>query len=146
MGVSGFGSLIAFVILPKSLKISIIFSVLISSTVQVRVSFPHFASAILTTSPQSHFANRVRVLSKRNEFAAFCWTVCVVRFGLCIWILVEELRMENQIEINHKYRWLIALVLSSGAANDLLIAGGLTYVLRVNRTGMRTYELLFTLL
>ena len=102
-------------------------------------SFPNHASYPLIFS-QAHFANRVRVLSKRNEFAAFCWTVCVVRFALCIWILFEELTIENQLEVNEKYRWLIALVLASGAANDLLIATGLTYVLRVNRTGMRTYE------
>ena len=47
--------------------------------------------------------------------------------------LAEDLKIPNQITFDSQWKWSITTVLVSGAVNDLLIAGGLTYYMRGGR-------------
>ncbi|KAF8879700.1 hypothetical protein BD779DRAFT_1676240 [Infundibulicybe gibba] len=88
---------------------------------------------LITAIVQTFFAYRIRSLSGNLYVSSLCWILCFVRFlgGIALTI-------ENFLDIPHEpdyfvfkdtAGWLVALVLSVGAAGDLIIAASLCYYL-----------------
>ena len=77
-------------------------------------------------------------MSGRWELAFFCYFLSIVRFVAAMIVMGEEIALPNQVVFNRHWKWGIMLALVSGSVNDFLIAGGLTYYLRKNRSGIKT--------
>ena len=75
-------------------------------------------------------------MSQRWELAVVCWTLSLLRFAMALLAMVEDLRIPSQLTFDAEWNWVITVVLSVGAANDILIAAGLTYFLRGSRSGL----------
>ena len=94
------------------------------------------ANRFLTRPGKSFFANRVRIMSGRWEFATVCWSLSAVRYVILIIAAVEEIRISVQTEFNDTWKWIVVFVLAIGAVNDILIALGLGYYLSKNKSGI----------
>ena len=75
-------------------------------------------------------------MSQRWELAVVCWTLSLLRFAMALLAMVEDLRIPSQLTFVAEWNWTVAVVLAVGAANDILIAAGLTYFLHKSRSGL----------
>ena len=75
-------------------------------------------------------------MSQRWGLAVVCWTLSLLRYAMAILTMAEDLRIPSQFVFNAQWNWTITVVLAVGAANDILIAAGLTYLLHKSRSGL----------
>ena len=69
-------------------------------------------------------------MSQRWELAIVCWLLSLLRYAMAMLAMAEDLRIPSQLVFDAQWNWTITIVLAVGAANDILIAAGLTYFLR----------------
>ena len=75
-------------------------------------------------------------MSQRWELAIVCWLLSLLRYAMAMLAMAEDLRIPSQLVFDAQWNWTITIVLAVGAANDILIAAGLTYFLRGSRSGL----------
>ena len=75
-------------------------------------------------------------MSQRWGLAVVCWTLSLLRYAMGLLTMAEYLRIPSQLTFVAEWNWTVAVVLAVGAANDILIAAGLTYFLHKSRSGL----------
>ena len=78
-------------------------------------------------------------MSGRWEIPIVCWMLSALRLAASLAATGEEFRVPQQAEFNARFRWLITLVLASGACNDILIALSMSYFLSRGRSGIKRF-------
>lgn len=76
------------------------------------------------------FAERVRIVSGKYYIPVICWVLSSVRGIMTLVAMVGALQMVTLEQYQKDSKWLLASILSIGAAVDLVVAGSLSYYLR----------------
>ncbi|KAF8872118.1 hypothetical protein BD779DRAFT_1715344 [Infundibulicybe gibba] len=87
---------------------------------------------LITAIVQSFFAYRIRSLSGNLYISSLCWVLSFLRFLGGVALAIEAFLVPHEpgyVVHRDSMAWLITLVLSVGAAVDLLIAASLCYYL-----------------
>ena len=75
-------------------------------------------------------------MSQRWEPAIVCWLLSLLQFAIGMLVMAEDFRIPSQYLFDAQWNWTITIVLALVAANDILLAAGLTYFLHKNRSGL----------
>ena len=119
---------------PSTLKLSILFSGLINTGVQVN-TWVIMSNSSLRLAYKGFFGYRIKIISKSWIVPILCWIILVIRLTCVIASSVIVLGIPIST-FAIKFRWLLTVLLVSTAVGDLVVAAALAYFLANSRSGM----------
>ncbi|KAJ6593203.1 hypothetical protein B0H19DRAFT_1089389 [Mycena capillaripes] len=95
-----------------------------------------FFSGVVTASVQAFFSFRIYALSHKLYIPLITWTLSFLRFVLSTVVFTSGLGMIDMASYEARWGWLAITLWSVSAANDLLIAATLVFILAHRRSNV----------